>query len=82
MKMSAKNAYQLVLTAVHVDGTLVEPFTARDLRRIIPGWHYTDYFGFLAYNSNYNLSLDTALFIREGRGSYSLNGYLSPLAEK
>ncbi|GAA5627459.1 hypothetical protein Brsp05_02748 [Brucella sp. NBRC 12953] len=75
MKTSAKNAYQLVLTAVYVDGTLLEPFTARDLRRIIPGWNYTDYFGFLAYNSDYNLPLEVALFIRVERGSYSLNNY-------
>ncbi|MND76664.1 hypothetical protein D3C80_683160 [compost metagenome] len=73
MKISAQNAYKLVLTAVHVDGTLLEPFTARDLRRVIPGWNYPDYFGFLAYNSDYNLPLEVALFIREGRGSYSLN---------
>ncbi|MDR6432012.1 hypothetical protein J2782_001747 [Brucella pseudogrignonensis] len=79
MKISAKNAFQLVLTAVHVDGTLLEPFTARDLRRIIPGWNYTEYFGFLAYNSDYNLPLDTALFIRVARGAYSLNVNSPPL---
>lgn len=82
MKISAQNAYQLVLTAVHVDGTLFEPFTARDLRRIIPGWNYTDYFGFLAYNSDYNLSLEVALFIRVERGSYTLNRYSVPLCDE
>jgi hypothetical protein len=73
MKISAMNAYQLVLTAVHVDGTLLEPFTARDLPRIIPGWSGTDYFSFLAYNSDYNLPIGAALFIRVETGSYSLN---------
>lgn len=81
MKISALNAYQLVLTAVHVDGTLLEPFTARDLHRIIPGWSYTDYFGFLAYNSDYNLPIEAALFIRIDRGSYSLNSYSAPSAD-
>ncbi len=81
MKISAQNAYKLVLTAVHVDGTLVEPFTARDLRRIIPNWNYTDYFGFLAYNSDYNLPIEVALFIRVDRGSYFLNSYSKPPSE-
>jgi len=72
MKISAKNAYELILTAVHVDGTLIEPFTAKDIRRIISGWRYTEYFGFLAYNSDYNNSVEDALFIRVGRGIYRL----------
>ncbi|MDH7792005.1 hypothetical protein QBD00_002924 [Ochrobactrum sp. AN78] len=77
MRISVKKAYELILTAVHVDGTLMEPFTAKDIRRIISGWHYTDYFGFLAYNSDYNKSEEDALFIRVGRGSYRLRSHLA-----
>ena len=79
MKHSAKRAYELILTAVRVDGTLTEPFTAKDIRRIISGWHYTDHFGFLASNSDCNQPDDKALFIRVGRGIYRLSEWSAPI---
>ncbi|WP_449414983.1 hypothetical protein [Ochrobactrum teleogrylli] len=72
MKHSANAAYYLILIAVHVNGTLVEPFTAKDLRRIVPGWRYPDHFSFLAYNCTDNLPDEVAMFIRVGRGQYRL----------
>ena len=72
MRISAKKAYKLILTAVHVDGTLIEPFTAKDIRRIISGWHYTDHFSFLASNCDGKQLDNKVLFIRVGRGSYRL----------
>ncbi|MDR6434719.1 hypothetical protein J2782_004472 [Brucella pseudogrignonensis] len=81
MKISAQNVHKLVLIAKHVNGNLVEPFTARDLHRILPSWNYTDYFGFLAYNSDYNILIQVSLLIRVDRGSYSLNSYSKPPTE-
>ena len=49
MKLSNDEAFTLIKNAVRVDGTLAEPFSARDLRDVIRGWKYTDYFSFLAY---------------------------------
>ncbi|OOL14271.1 hypothetical protein BRY73_23905 [Ochrobactrum sp. P6BS-III] len=72
MKLSTEKAYQLVLVAVRVDGTLKEPFTAKDLRPIIRGWPYTGYFSFLAYNCTDKLPVETALFVRVSRGSYRI----------
>jgi len=73
MKISAKKAYELILTAVHVDGTLIEPFTAKDIRRVISGWRYTDHFSFLASNCDSNQLDEKVLFIRVGRGNYRLS---------
>ena len=73
MKISAKKAYELILTAVHVNGTLIEPFTAKDIRRIISGWSYTDHFSFLASNCDSNQLDEKVLFIRVGRGNYRLS---------
>jgi len=65
--------YRRIVHSVHVDRSLTEPFSAKDIRRIIPGHPYAYYFSFLAYNCTANISEKEALFIRVGRGRYRLS---------
>ncbi|KAB2684487.1 hypothetical protein F9K82_22800 [Brucella pseudogrignonensis] len=58
--------------AVHVNYTLAEPFCAKDLRDVIRGWKYTDYYSFLAYNCTENVPDHAALFVRVDRGRYCI----------
>lgn len=72
MKLSGKQVYEAVHHAVRTAGSLKEPFTPLDVRRVCPGWAYPRYFAFLADHCNDNQSVDSALFIRVGRGLYRL----------
>ncbi|WP_265975625.1 hypothetical protein [Brucella intermedia] len=72
MKLSNDEAFTLIKNAARVDGTLAEPFSARDLRDVIRGWKYTDYFSFLAYNCTENAPVNAALFVRVDRGRYCI----------
>ncbi|KAB2741397.1 hypothetical protein FGI60_23185 [Brucella haematophila] len=58
--------------AVHLDWTLKEPFTAKDIRRFCPNWPYTRHFSFLAENCTEKLCGEAPLFVRVGRGQYRL----------
>ncbi|MEN3141355.1 hypothetical protein ABDF71_04880 [Ochrobactrum sp. WV_118_8] len=72
MKYSGKLVYEAVYHAVRTTGTLKEPFTSLDVRRVCPGWAYPRYFAFLADHCDDNQPVDSALFIRVGRGLYRL----------
>lgn len=64
--------YRRIVQSVYIDRSLSEPFSAKDVRRIIPGHPYTYYFSFLANNCTANVPEKEALFIRVGRGRYRL----------
>lgn len=70
--MDKMNIYPLIRDAVRIHGTLKEPFTPKDVRRIARGWSYPRYFTYLAYNCSDNKSENEALFIRVERGKYRL----------
>ncbi|KAB2697587.1 hypothetical protein F9K79_17195 [Ochrobactrum sp. Kaboul] len=72
MKQTDQQVYKQICLEVHVQRTLREPFTAKDIRRFSPQWPYTRQFGFLAYNCTDKLPQDQALFVRVGRGQYQL----------
>lgn len=45
-----QGAFKLIKDAVRIDGTLNEPFSVKDLRLVVRGWNYADYYSFLVYN--------------------------------
>jgi len=71
--MDKESIYSLIIDAVRVHGTLQEPFTARDVRRIAGGWSYCRYFSYMASNCTENRPEAEALFIRVARGKYKLS---------
>ncbi len=70
--MDKESIYPLIKNAVRVHGTLKEPFTPRDVRRVASGWPYSRYFSYMAYNCTDNRPATEALFIRVARGKYKL----------
>nr|WP_237123503.1 hypothetical protein [Pseudochrobactrum asaccharolyticum] len=70
--MDKESIYPLIKNAVRVNGTLKEPFTPRDVRRVARGWPYCRYFSYMAYNCTENRPATEALFIRVARGKYKL----------
>nr|WP_113945518.1 hypothetical protein [Pseudochrobactrum asaccharolyticum] len=71
--MDKESIYPLIINAVRVHGTLKEPFTAKDVRRIAGGWSYCRYFSYMAYNCTENRPDAEALFVRVARGKYKLS---------
>lgn len=70
--MDKESIYPLIKEAIRVHGTLKEPFTSRDVRRIAKGWPYGRYFSYLAYHCTENKSASEALYVRVDRGKYKL----------
>lgn len=70
--MDKASIYPLIKDAVRLHGTLKEPFTPRDVRRIAKGWSYPRYFSYMAHNCTDNMQAAEALYIRVGRGKYKL----------
>ncbi len=65
--------HTLIVDAISVDGTLTEPFSAHDIRRICPGWGLPRYYSYLAENCSENQPEVIALYLRVGCGKYALN---------
>ncbi len=67
--------HKLIVDAVTIDHTLKEPFSAHDVRRICPGWGLPRYYSYLAANCTEHSMGEVALYMRVGRGRYSLNKF-------
>lgn len=70
--MARVKIYDSIFRAVHIDGTLQEPFTVDEVRRFAPGLHYNRYYAYLTYNSASESEQKDALFLRVERGLYRL----------